>query len=74
MLAVYHHITTCYHVRTLNRFCEDCYEKYKEKHKLSDKRERILVAGQGVVKQTLEHGDETHYPDVQGRVLPVARG
>lgn len=55
-------------VRYVNRFCEDCYEKYKEKHKLSDKRERILVAGQGVVKQTLEHGDETHYPDVFDKV------
>ena len=53
MLTVYHHITTCYHVRTLNRFCEDCYEKYKEKHKLSDKRERILEKAQFTHRSTL---------------------
>ena len=56
------------------RFCEDCYDKYKEKHKLGDKRECILVAGLGVVKQTLERGDEMHYPNVRCCVSVLTGG
>jgi len=52
----------------MNRFCEDCYEKYKEKHRLNDKREQILVAGQGVKTELLEPGDEANYPATFSKV------
>jgi len=51
-----------------SRFCEDCYERYKDKHKLKDVRERILVAGHGVRKELLEHGDEIHHAELFDRI------
>ncbi|KAJ8608912.1 hypothetical protein CTAYLR_005270 [Chrysophaeum taylorii] len=43
-------------------FCEKCYDLYKRKHKLAERREPIVMAGEGVVKKTLAAGDGSHYP------------